>query len=197
MVTTATRSATMISTLILLRAYVSGRVPFSAAIGATRAPHQRTASISSPFLLSNSATMSSQHGAPSSPPQRNSTPLFMPTSSPVRPSSSASLTPRMARLTTNPMASLGTSSPLFYGGTSSSGRRTPGPSGPRSSASLSRQDLMRSVTPSPNHFDADLLGTQRRPDRIDGQTSDNSRRHPEVRTTVVKSSSSAKTNLVN
>ena len=83
--------------------------------------------------------MSSQRGAPSSPPQRSSTPLFMPTSSPVRPSSSVSLTPRMARLTTQAVSSNGASSPLLYGGTSSSiGRRTPGP---RSTASLSRHDL--------------------------------------------------------
>lgn len=90
------------------------------------------------------STMSSQRGAPSSPDNRQSTPLFMPTSSPARPASSASLTPRMARLTTGQMSSIGASSPLFYGGTSSSvGRRTPGP---RSTASLSRSDLTRSFS---------------------------------------------------
>jgi len=89
--------------------------------------------------------MSSQRGAPSSPPQRHSTPLFMPTSSPVRLSSSVSLTPRMARLSTHPISSIGASSPLLYGGTSSSvGRRTPGP---RSTASLSRHDLARFSRP--------------------------------------------------
>src|SRR5271156_376164 len=90
--------------------------------------------------------MSSQGGVPpTSPPQRNSTPLFMPTSSPVQQNvaSSAGLTPRMARLGQPPLSSMaGASSPLFYGGTSSSiGRRTPGPR----SSGLSRHDLARSV----------------------------------------------------
>jgi len=95
--------------------------------------------------------MSSQGGVPpTSPPQRHSTPLFMPaSSSPVQQNvaSSLGLTPRMARLGQPPPSSMaGASSPLFYGGTSSSiGRRTPGPR----SSGLSRNDLARSVL-SPN-----------------------------------------------
>jgi hypothetical protein len=95
------------------------------------------------------------------------------------------MTPRPARVTNQAMSSIGPSSPLLYGGTSSTvGRRTPGP---RSTASLSRHDLARLVPlPENNLIISRSSATPRAHRRGDlGQQYNSSSRSPYHRREVV------------